>query len=715
MHNELSDFIDTERFMRDAITEILRHEDSSRFMDWTRRAIQDYLDQDSELAQIEAQTRDQLATVLARVIWNSTPLPGSDFRPQPLPAPRRNDRCECGSGKKYKQCCAMIPPMESLDEEVFWHIVVDVLPERDLNKALERKRIPRNVVTSVAKRFLKSGRVEKAITILESVFAGKLNRLDPEMGEYAFDLLMEAYDRRFLFERKMAFIERILANAPLGALRSVALQRKATILADQGNLSEAWEAFSQAMRNDPESLSLCILELQLLLVENRLQQAKDRALFWHAKMTRLADKMENPQRLLGFLRDVMEDPEKVRKSLKGPAGLDWDEDALDEMEGEDEDAELMGRIQRLQTWVASHVKQPVPLYRVYPIEHFGRDREDGHKKLLLKFFKSVGLTDDVAETIATDTMQALQDEARDPESLIFQMGLDTFRVIQPGDDGLMELEQSWDEVFSLPKPLGVMNDNQDDEMFVWEEGDFNDWMEMLEEHPEAIGSLYILDDLLLVMMRMAAEGISAARSLSASVAMVLQKVGEIIKQVKLEPEEKLPWLLPQNRPMLRLLARSIEMHLALEDMDEVERAATLSLRLNPTDEQNMVSVLGTALLRLGKDDQVLRLARDNPDNGRPELAYGRAIVLFRQDRKDDAESAMVEAMESFPLVCEYLFEPEIGEPDEDDYEADEGDGFTFDDANVAWDYVRMNRKLWESVPGLMEWADELFDRLVEEE
>jgi len=150
-------------------------------------------------------------------------------------------------------------------------------------------------------------------------------------------------------------------------------------------------------------------------------------------------------------------------------------------------------------------------------------------------------------------------------------------------------------------------------------------------------------------------------------------------------------------------------------LDEVERAATLSLRLNPTDEQNMVSVLGTALLRLGKDDQVLRLARDNPDNGRPELAYGRAIVLFRQDRKDDAESAMVEAMESFPLVCEYLFEPEIGEPDEDDYEADEGDGFTFDDANVAWDYVRMNRKLWESVPGLMEWADELFDRLVEPE
>ena len=714
MQKELSDFIDLERFMRDAVAEILRHEDSSRFMDWARRAFPDYLGQDFQLDHTNAMVQDQLATVLARMIWNSTPLPGNDFRPQPLPAPRRNDRCDCGSGKKYKQCCAMIPSMEALDEEAFWHIVVDTLPHEELISALERKRIPRNVITFVAERFLETGQGEMAVTILESMFAGKLNRLDPEIGEYAFDLLMDAYDRCFQVVRKMSFIERILANAPRGPLRSVALQRKATILADQGYLAEAWEAFGQAMRDDPESISLCILELQLLLVESRWQQAKDRAVFWHAKITKLADKIENPQRLLDFLRAVMENPQEARKLMMAPT-LDWEEDDLDKIEDiEEEDAELMGRIQRLQTWIASHVKQPVPLYRVYPIEHFGKDREDGHKALLLDFFASVEMPDDVAETIATETMQAMQDEVRDPESLISQLGLDTFRVIQPGDDGLMELEQSWDEVFSLPKPLGVVNDNQDDEMFVWEEDEFDDWMELLEEHPEVFGSLYILDDLLAVMLNLPKEGIPV-RTISASVAMLSQRAAEIIRQVKLEPDEKMPWLLPQNRPMLRLLARSIEMHLALEDMDEVERAANLYLRLNPTDEENVVSLLCTALLRLGKDDQVLRLAEENPENGRPELAFGRAIVLFRQGRENDAESAMVEAMENFPMVPECLFEPEIGQPDEDDYEGDEEDGFTFHDANVAWDYARMNRDFWESVPGLMEWGDEVFDRLSEEE
>lgn len=153
----------------------------------------------------------------------------------------------------------------------------------------------------------------------------------------------------------------------------MALQRKATILTDQGYLIEAWEAFGQAMRDDPESISLCILELQLLMVESRWQQANNRAVFWHSKITRLADKLENPQRLLDFLRSVMEDPQKARK-LMMPRSLDWDEDDLDEIEDiEEEDAELMGRIQRLQAWIASHVKQPVPLYRVYPIEHFGKD------------------------------------------------------------------------------------------------------------------------------------------------------------------------------------------------------------------------------------------------------------------------------------------------------------------------------------------------------
>jgi preprotein translocase subunit SecA len=42
-------------------------------------------------------------------------LPGADDQPLPPPVesirseskPKRNDPCPCGSGKKYKQCCAL--------------------------------------------------------------------------------------------------------------------------------------------------------------------------------------------------------------------------------------------------------------------------------------------------------------------------------------------------------------------------------------------------------------------------------------------------------------------------------------------------------------------------------------------------------------------------------------------------------------------------------
>ncbi|GAB6059164.1 hypothetical protein JCM31598_22810 [Desulfonatronum parangueonense] len=606
----------------------------------------------------------------------------------------------------------MNPNIEILSEEEAWHIMVDIMPDQLLTEALERKRVPRNAIISIAQHFLNNRQVEKATTILESVFSGKLNRLDPDMAEYAFDLLMEAYDRRLQINRKLAFIESILNNAPRGPLRSVALQRKATILADQGDLPEAWEAFGQAMREDPESLSLSILELQLLMIESRFQQAKDRAAFWHAKISKVSGKLEEPQKILNFLQSVMDDPQAVRKSMLAVPGMHLDDDNV---EDENEiDVEIMGRVQRLQRWIASYEDQPAPWYRLYPLEHFGKDREDGHKTLLLRYFASAGLSDDVAEEIVVETMQALRDEARDPESLITQMDLDTCRVIQPEDEGLVELEQSWEEVFPMLNRPGVVNGDQEEVTLVWEADAFDEWMELLEEHPEAIGSFNILDDLHTAMLYLPQEGIPV-RSISGSVAMLTKRACEIIWQVKFKPEEKLPWLLPQNRPMLRCLTKSIEMHLALEDLDEVERSANLYLKLNPTDEENVVSLLCSAMLRLGKDDQVLRLAENDPENDRPELAFSRAIVLFRQARLDMGESAMMEAMESFPMVPEYLFEPEIDAPDEDDYEGDEEDGFTFEDAMVAWDYVRMNRDVWESVPGLMKWAEELFDRMVGEE
>jgi len=48
---------------------------------------------------------------MARHFWRDVPMPNNHWRPQSLPKIERNDRCYCGSGRKFKQCCADLADM----------------------------------------------------------------------------------------------------------------------------------------------------------------------------------------------------------------------------------------------------------------------------------------------------------------------------------------------------------------------------------------------------------------------------------------------------------------------------------------------------------------------------------------------------------------------------------------------------------------------------
>src|SRR5512135_2990749 len=62
------------------------------------------------VAGIEGGSESQRAALhsLGRLLWNRMPLPDNRFRPRPLPKPERNAACPCGSGRKYKHCCARV-------------------------------------------------------------------------------------------------------------------------------------------------------------------------------------------------------------------------------------------------------------------------------------------------------------------------------------------------------------------------------------------------------------------------------------------------------------------------------------------------------------------------------------------------------------------------------------------------------------------------------
>jgi hypothetical protein len=79
--------------------------------------------------------REAMATMLGMDVWNVTPIPENRFRPRKLNKPERNAPCPCGSGHKFKQCCANLPPLDlGITEELMLSEVLGLLPQKTLKE-----------------------------------------------------------------------------------------------------------------------------------------------------------------------------------------------------------------------------------------------------------------------------------------------------------------------------------------------------------------------------------------------------------------------------------------------------------------------------------------------------------------------------------------------------------------------------------------------------
>ena len=137
----------------------------------------------------------------------------------------------------------------------------------------------------VAGEWRKEGRAEDAVAVLQNVFAD-VARLDAR-AELAFDELIECYNELGHPRKKQQLIERCL-GAPDLTLRSAALHRRITIVADAGDLPRAWRLFADAQRLQPDNPALATLELTMLLQERAYDRLQERGRFWMARLARIA-------------------------------------------------------------------------------------------------------------------------------------------------------------------------------------------------------------------------------------------------------------------------------------------------------------------------------------------------------------------------------------------------------------------------------------------
>jgi tetratricopeptide (TPR) repeat protein len=247
----------------------------------------------------DADLRRRLARCMARAIWKQTPHPAHRYAEAPLPMPERNAPCHCGSGRKYKQCCQLIERDIPIERMNLLPALLDALPRKRWGE-LPGSRIDLDMVAHAAQEWTQQGRDKDALTLLEPWFSDDTH-FDAR-HELLFDLLLDAYPNLGKPRKKSALLERALAHGDR-SLRSASMQRRVTMLADDGDYTRAWALFAQAQRSEPDSPSLSHLEVTLLLSQGRESEARERARFWLLRFERRRD--PGLANLIGLLRSVV--------------------------------------------------------------------------------------------------------------------------------------------------------------------------------------------------------------------------------------------------------------------------------------------------------------------------------------------------------------------------------------------------------------------------
>lgn len=620
-----------ELFIEDALKKIIEVEDFYLFLHW----MQNKMGVTSQLSLIPHQDDNlkAVATNMALSLWNITPLPGNKFKPKPIPLPKRNDPCVCGSGKKYKKCCWVGNEQHpALETESIWPILLEILPVKTLQKAIKNGMLPLAARIQYCEQLLTTGEFKKIIDILEPYYQAKSFTTTNEMAGFGSSILCDAYDGLLLFEEKIRLLDHLCQNAPASALRSDALQRRASIYADTGELDKAFSCVKKARKDTPKDKAVGLLEVQLLLMADKDELAVNRARFLYKQVQREMqtdfDEEENP--MLGFLELVIDSPADAKNLLQpGKTGKDIE----------------------IAEWIAQNSdRPPVP----YPLTEL--------------------------EGLAPNT----------PE--IPGFGKPHFTLETP--EKILDLEDEWREICPITPLFSTQLFPMPTE-FPWED-DCNVWQDFLLSQPEVLDSLLVIDDLLTIFqLHPFADDTDFIQQITEP---VLERALMLIKTTlkKLPQNGCLPWIVPENRPLLRILVRQIEHEAAQGKNELIRKIMEQLMTLNPHDNHGIRGELVNLYLHNGEYERALEITKNYPDDIFSEILYGRVLALYQLGRKDEALKAARKAKNELPLVASYLVSPKRTPPK--DFSPF---SVTYGSKEEAFLYRQEMRDIWKSTRGAL--------------
>ncbi len=240
---------------------------------------------------------------LGVALAEALPLPPT-FRVRRPQRPGRNDPCSCGSGEKFKQCCAeFASDLDLTDYDALEHVLKALPPHQYVG--LVRSQVDTRELAEIVGYWLECGEHERAVAVLTPWFApdtGKFNQAAAPLLMCCIDALLAAGRE----EDATALVELALERGDR-PLRGAAMRARSYARLDAGDIEGAWEDFAEVRRLTPSDPTNATLELTILIDSQRYADAQARARYWLPRLER------NPEREadapLEFVKRVIENPE----------------------------------------------------------------------------------------------------------------------------------------------------------------------------------------------------------------------------------------------------------------------------------------------------------------------------------------------------------------------------------------------------------------------
>jgi tetratricopeptide (TPR) repeat protein len=165
--------------------------------------------------------------------------------------------------------------------------------------------------------------------------------------------------------------------------------------------------------------------------------------------------------------------------------------------------------------------------------------------------------------------------------------------------------------------------------------------------------------------------------------------------------DHLEWGWLDNRPFLRCLCSLGVVYEREGRLEEAWRIYQELLSLNPNDNQGVRALAVTVLFALKRPEEVLKVCTAYPDDGLPEVAYGRALALFQLRRDHDATIVLREAVRWRPRVAAELLKTRHRRP-----QSSIPGYITMGSADEAYEYWQHSGRFWGETEGALPWVAE---------